>query len=328
MIRIGILGAAKIAPKAIIKPAQDRKNCKVIAVASRSLERAQNYAKEYDIPISLSGYESLIEREDIDLIYNALPPHRHMDLSLEALKAGKSVLCEKPFALNAAEAKAMVNMAKVSKGYLIEAFHYRYHPATLKFLDILKEGTIGDIRKIEGIFNVSIPNREGELRYIPELGGGALMDLGCYVIHLMRLITKKEPDIKSAVSTLSQTGVDVRMEADMHFDDISASLTCDMNEGTERIIRFTVIGDKGRILFEQFVHPYRDPGFFIKVETDSGLNLISQNDNKALYTKSTYAYQFDHVIDVVSGKSSPLTGGLDAIQTMKAIDAIYAASRA
>jgi len=328
MIRIGILGAAKIAPKAIIKPAQNREDCKVIAVASRSLERAQNYAKQYDIPVSLSGYEPLIEREDIDLIYNALPPHRHMDLSFAALKAGKSVLCEKPFALNATEAEDMVNMAKVSKGYLIEAFHYRYHPATLKFLDILKEGTIGDIRKIEGIFNVSIPNREGELRYIPELGGGALMDLGCYVIHLMRLITKKEPDIKSAVSTVSQTGVDVRMEADMHFDDISASLTCDMNEGTERIIKFTVIGDKGRIIFEQFVHPYRDPGFSIKVETDSGLNLISQNDNKALYTKSTYAYQLDHVIDVMSEKTSPLTGGLDAIQTMKAIDAIYAASRA
>lgn len=326
MIRIGILGAAKIAPKAVINPAKNREDCEVVAIASRELSKAQAYADEHDIPTAIEGYDALVAREDIDLIYNALPPNRHLDLSVAALKTGKSILCEKPFTMNAREAEMMVEAAETSKGYLIEGFHYRYHPACLKFLSIIQSEEIGELIDIQGTFNVSIPNRSGELRYIPELGGGALMDLGCYVLHIMRITTGLEPVVLSAASKMARSGVDVRMTADMKFGDISASLTCDMEQGTERIITFIVKGKKGLIIFDQFVHPYRPPGFSIKIETEHGTQVFMLDNDKTLYTKSTYDYQLSHMIDVMSGKTNPLTGGNDAIKTMKAIDSIYAAS--
>lgn len=109
MIRMGILGAAKIAPKAVIDPVSRRDDCEIVCVAARDGAKARAYADEHSIPEIAESYEALIARPDIDLIYNALPPNRHADLSIAALEAGKAVLCEKPFAMNAAEARAMVD---------------------------------------------------------------------------------------------------------------------------------------------------------------------------------------------------------------------------
>ncbi len=324
VINIGILGAAKIAPKAIIWPAQDRDECQVLAVASRNLEKAQDFAKTHNIPVALSSYDALINHPDIDLFYNALPPNRHADLTIAALEQGKSVLCEKPFAMNAREAEAMIATAEHSEGHLIEAFHYRFHPAVLKFLDLVHSGTIGLITSIDGVFNVSIPNKDGELRYLPELGGGAMMDLGCYVLHLMRLVTRAEPVIQSANAILSDSGVDVAMQAELRFEKTKATLHCDMREGSERLIEFTVQGEKGRLIFEQYVHPYR--GFKITTKLEDSEQSLTHEAELELYNRSTYAYQLDHMMDVLNGKIQPLTGGLDALQTMQSMDAIYRAA--
>ncbi len=324
MIRIGVLGAAKIAPKAIIWPAQARLDCRILAVASRDLGRAQRFAKEHDIEITLDDYKALVSHPDVDLVYNALPPHRHADLTIAALKAGKSVLCEKPFALNKHEADAMVSTAELSDGYLIEAFHYCFHPAVLKFLHIIHSGQIGKILDMEGVFNVSIPNKPGELRYLPKLGGGAMMDLGCYVLHLSRLVSRAEPIIGEVSALMSDSGVDVALEARLSFAGIKSHIQCDMREGTERKISFKVTGDAGNITFDQFVHPYRQ--FSIRLETQRETSTFSHKDKDADYTRSTYDYQLDHVIDVLRGNASPLTGGMDAINTMQAIDKIYEAA--
>lgn len=321
VINIGTLGAAKIAPKAIIWPAQDRDGCQVLAVASRNLEKAQEFAETHNIPAALSGYDALINHPDIDLIYNALPPNRHADLTIAALKQGKSVLCEKPFAMNAREAEAMIAAAEHSEGHLIESFHYRFHPAVLKFLDLVHSGTIGAINNIGGVFNVSIPNKKGELRYLPELGGGAMMDLGCYVLHLMRLVTQTEPVTQSADAILANSGVDVAMQAELRFDETKATLHCDMREGTERLIEFTVQGEKGRLIFEHYVHPYR--GFKITTKLKDSERILINEADPSLYNRSTYAYQLDHVVDVLNGKTQPLTGELDALKTMQSMDAIY-----
>lgn len=326
MINIGILGAAKIAPKGIIWPANDRKDCTIFAVASRSLTRAQDFAKEHNIPHALSDYEALIAHPDIHLIYNALPPNRHADLTIAAIKAGKSVLCEKPFAMNASQAEAMVAAANESKANLIEAFHYRFHPALLKFLDIIHCGEIGAVQSMAGRFNVSIPNRPGQLRYVPELGGGALMDLGCYTLHLSRLISKTNPTVKSAQAIKSDSGVDVYLHAEMDFDGIQSLLTCDMRENTEREITFEVVGEKGTILMDQYVHPYRDRGFTTTLTTASGTVTFTKKDKDADHYRSTYAYQLDHVMNVLQGNAEPLTGGQDALETMQCIDALYAAA--
>ncbi len=321
MIKIGILGAAKIAPKGIIWPAQERDDCKVFAVASRSPDRAKAFAEEYNVPHALSDYHELVSRDDVDLIYNALPPNRHADLTIAALEAGKSVLCEKPFAMNASEAKAMVSAAEASEGHLLEAFHYRFHPAALALLDIIHSGKIGPLKTISGLFNVSIANTHEELRYIPELGGGAMMDLGCYVLHFMRLISQSEAVVKSADAIRDTSGVDVAMKAKLRFKDIEAQLECDMREGTERIIKMTIEGEKGEVSFDQYVHPYR--GFDIKFLNDEVSKTLSNNDDPKRYNQSTYAYQLDHVIAVLKGEQVPLTGGLDAVRTMQTMDSIY-----
>lgn len=324
MIKIGLLGTANIAPKAIIHPAQDRDDCQILAVASRDMEKSKAYAREHNISEALDDYNALIAHPDIDLVYNALPPNRHADLTIAALKAGKSVLCEKPFAMNAHEADAMVTAAEMSDGYLIEGFHYRFHPAIIEFLTLIHHGEIGAVQSMDGVFNVNIPSKDGELRYIKELGGGAVMDLGCYTLHLSRLVSMAEPAVGSADAVLAESGVDAAMTAVMSFGDIKGTLACDMRGEKEREISFTVKGDKGTATLDQYVHPYRE--FTITVETESGVRTFTEKDDEKRYARSTYAYQLDHVLKVMSGKASPLTGGADAVNNMRAIDAIYAAA--
>ena len=325
MIRIGLLGASKIAPKAIIHPAQARADCIIQAVASRSVTRARAYADAHAIPHIETSYEALVARDDIDLIYNALPPSLHCDLTVLAARHGKSVLCEKPFAMNAEEARQMVEAAETSGSVLIEGFHYRFHPSFLKFEQIIKSGKIGEIEHISGVFDVHIPNREGELRYIPELGGGALMDLGCYPLHAMRTLTRQEPEILEAIHGRADNGVAIASWGSMTFGNIPAQLDCNMGSDAIYENAVHIIGSKGVAKLTGFVHPYRwDPhlGFDMYVEVDGNRDVTTLLNSPESWKQSTYAYQLDHVIHVIRGEIESLTGGTDAIATMSAIDAI------
>lgn len=328
MIRIGLLGASKIAPKAIIFPAQERDDCTIQAVASRSEVKAKAYAAEHNIPHIETSYDALVARDDIDLIYNALPPSLHCELSVLAAKHGKAVLCEKPFAMNAAEAKHMVQAAETAGTVLLEAFHYRFNPAFLIFEEIVKSGKIGEIESLSGVFDVHIPNRDGELRYSPELGGGALMDLGCYPLHAMRILTEEEPDINEAIHVTGDSGVAVASWADMSFGNVPAHLDCNMGRDAIYDNAIHIVGRRGVAKLSGFVHPYRwDPhlGFDMYVEVDGVREVTTLLNSPESWKRSTYAYQLDHVIDVMRGEKKPLTGGPDAIATMAAIDTILEA---
>ncbi len=328
MIRIGLLGASKIAPKAIVHPAQAREDCTVLAVASRSESRARRYAAEHGIPEIETSYEALIARGDIDLIYNALPPSRHCDLAVRAAEHGKAVLCEKPFAMNADEARRMVEAADAAGTLLIEGFHFRFHPSFLKFEQIIKSGKIGEIEHISGVFNVHIPDRDGELRYIPELGGGALMDLGCYPLHAMRTLTGHEPKILEADHGRAKNGVAVSTRASMIFGNIPAHLACNMGREAVYENSIHVVGSKGVAKLSGFVHPYRwDPhiGFDMYVEVGGTREVTTLLNSPENWKHSTYAFQLDHVMRVMKGETGALTGGPDAIETMTAIDRILAA---
>ncbi len=327
MIRIGLLGASKIAPKAIINPVKTRTDCIIQAIASRSAKKAKAYAQEYDIPHIETSYEALVARDDIDLIYNALPPSAHCELTIMAAKHGKAVLCEKPFAMHAGEARRMVDAAKQAGTVLIEGFHYRFHPSFLKFEEIIKSGKIGNIEHMSGVFDVHIPNREGELRYIPELGGGVLMDLGCYPLHAMRTLMGKEPEVTDAIHIRAENGVAISSWAELNFGDTLAQLDCNMGRDAIYDNSIHVIGSEGVAKLSGFVHPYRwDPhlGFDIYVEVDGAREFITLLNSPDSWKQSTYDYQLDHVIRVLEGKTKPLTGGGDAVATMTAIDAIMA----
>ena len=329
MIRIGLLGASKIAPKAIIHPARAREDCTVVAVASRSESRARSYADTHGIADIETSYEALIARADIDLIYNALPPSRHCDLAILAAQHGKAVLCEKPFAMNADEARRMVEAADSAGTALIEGYHYRFHPSFLKFEQVIKSGKIGEIEHISGVFDVHIPNRDGELRYIAELGGGALMDLGCYPLHAMRTLTGHEPKILEAGHERAENGVAIASWASMMFGKSPAYLACNMGRDAIYDNSIHVIGSKGVAKLTGFVHPYRwDPhtGFDMYVEVDGKRDVTTLLNAPESWRRSTYAFQLDHVMRVLPGDADPLTAGADAIATMSAIDTILAAN--
>lgn len=317
-LRIGVLGAAKIAPEGVIEPAKRRNDAVVVAVAARDPDRARAFAEQHGVPDVAPSYEALIARRDVDLVYNALPPHRHADLSIAALEAGKAVLCEKPFAMNAGEARLMVDAATRAKRPLFEAFHYRFHPAFERLLAILASGEIGGVRHVEAAFCVSIPFRPGELRHEPSVGGGALMDLGCYPVHWARMAMAGEASVIGARATIDRPGVDAAMEADLDFGDgRTALIRCSMNE-TAREIYIRVDGEEGSIEFDNPIGPHRGHRIVTRVG--------NAERREAAPGLTTYDCQLQHVLDVISGRAKQITGGADAVANMTMIDAIYRAA--
>ncbi len=317
MIRIGILGAAKIAPPAIIEPARRRTDCRVVAVAARDASRAAAYAAEHQIQHVADSYDALIARSDIDLIYNALPPNRHADLSIAALRAGKAVLCEKPFAMNAGEAAAMQQAAEETGRPLLEAFHYRFHPAFVHALGHVRSGHVGKILSMEADFSVAIPYRPGELRHTLETGGGALMDLGCYCIHMVRTMAGTEPAVASAECHCDRPGVDISTHARLVFPgDVTASIMTSMSETVTRRIHLHIEGTKGSLTFNNPIHPHR--GHTITLQQHG-----QPDRTETIPGDTTYDHQLAHMVDVLAGRAEPLTGGTDAVANMRVIDAIY-----
>src|SRR3990167_5747349 len=319
MIRIGILGAAKIAPPALIEPAKKRVDCQVVCVAARETGRARAYADQHGIPEIAEGYDALIARPDIDLIYNALPPHRHADLTIAALEAGKAVLCEKPFAMNAREAQRMVDAAVRNGRPLAEAFHYRFHPMFGEILTQLRSGAIGKLCAIRSDFSVAITYRPGELRHDPALGGGALMDLGCYAVHWARTVAGSEPRVTRASAKLSEHGVDLVTTAELAFEGgVTAQVRTSMAPGQRFKALLAIQGSEGALIARNPLHPSHGHSIAIR----RGLSV----KRYSVPGETTYDHQLAHVIDVLNGKTLPLTGGPDAVANMALIDEIYAAA--
>jgi len=173
MLRIGLLGASRIAPGAVIKPAAERDDVTITAVAARDPARAAEYAGTHGIAAIAEDYAALIARDDVDMVYNGLPPSGHLEWTLRALDAGKAVLCEKPFAMNADEARTMVDAAAKAGLPLIEAFHYRYHTVMRQAVDMVRSGALGTLHRGYAMFDAPIRKTPDELRWRRDLGGGA-----------------------------------------------------------------------------------------------------------------------------------------------------------
>jgi predicted dehydrogenase len=321
MLRIGILGAARIAPRGIVAPANDLLGAEVVAVASRDLSRAQDFAAQHSIPLALGSYAELIERDDIDLVYVPLPPSAHLEWCIRALQSGKHVLVEKPFANNAQDAAQMVAAAQAAERHLFEGFHYRFHPLFERALTELRRGSIGRIRHIEALFNAMLPDTPGELRYIEELGGGALMDLGCYCMHWIRTVAGDEPSVVRASARCNAPGVDIASEAELAFTSgPTATLRCSMQpEDGVLFRRLRVEGEKGVLEIDNPVSPHAGATLSIESDAPSLPQIVSGGD-------TTFHYQLRHVMSVIEGRVMPLTGGEDALNNMRALDAIYRAA--
>lgn len=318
MLRIGLLGASRIAPKALLAPARERDDVEVVAVAARDGAKARAYAAEHAIPHAVEGYAALLERDDLDAVYNALPPAEHLRWSVRAAERGLAQLCEKPFALNAAHARAMADAAAASGRPLMEAMHSRFHTAFLRAEALVAVGALGRITRAHGVFDASIPHRPGELRWMRPLGGGSLMDLGCYPLHALRTLLKTEPQVLGAELDVRH-GIDAATRARLRFGEVEAQLACSMvpeTGGTYR--RLTLEGDRARLDFTNFVSPQAG-GRLVLTHADGRVEDLPVDG------PSSYAAQLDRFIAAATTGADPLTGGEDAVAQMTAIDAIYAA---
>jgi len=249
-IRIGILGAARIAPKALIEPAAKLAGVEVTRVAARSRDRAQAFADEHDIAGVSDSYADLIVADDVDVVYNPLPMSLHAEWTIAALRAGKHVFCEKPFASNATEAAEMVRVADEEGLVLGEAFHYRYHPMFSHIMDEVASGRIGTIERVEGTFNVEIAKQTAsgalDLRWDYETSGGSLMDLGCYPMSWVRHVTGEEPTVISAEAVVDEPKIDTAITCELAFPSgATGSVTSAMTGAFET--RLTIQGSAGRI---------------------------------------------------------------------------------
>lgn len=316
--RIGVLGAARIAPRAIVYPARKVAGAKVVAIAARDVAKARKFAAQHGIPRVHQSYDALINDPDIDAIYNPLPNSHHAEWSIRALEAGKHVLCEKPIASNAVEAVAMAEAAERTGNVLMEAFHYRYHPLLLRVLEVLQNGELGQIRHIEAAMCIPL-YRRWDIRWRYELAGGALMDVGCYCIHLLRTLAGSEPEVTQARAWLHSPGVDRLVKADFTFDNgITGHIHCSMWSTTLLKIGAKVVGDRGELTI-------RNP-FVPHIHHQLTLRTAEGVRRERFTTTPTYNYQLEVFLDAIRTRNPFPTDPQDAIANMRVIDAVYRAA--
>lgn len=288
-------------------------------MASRSASGASAYASEHTIPRAYGDYAALLADADIDLVYVALPPSQHARWSIAALEAGKNVLCEKPFAMSGDEAQRMTTAAADTGLRLIEAFHDRYHPLSTEVDGIVASGRLGEITSIHGDFSASIAFDPASIRHDPAVGGGSLMDLGCYPVHWVRAAMNTEPEIMDATGTVNSLGADLSMDASLRFaSGATGRISCTMVDGTALNSSLDIVGTLGTLHVDNMVFPSK--GHTLS-ETRDGVTR-----NWTVGGLETYDHQLKAVVTALeSGERLP-TEGIDSIANMRAIDAIYAAA--
>ena len=314
---IGILGAAGIAPAALLRPARRRDDVVVAGVASR--RGARDYADRFGIERAYDSYEELLADPDLDLVYNALPPAFHARWSIAALEAGRHVLCEKPFSMNAAEAERVVEAAERSGKRVIEAFHDHYHPLSDWVRRFLAERGLGALHRVEAVFTGATPYDPASIRHDPALGGGALMDLGCYPVHWLRAGLGNEPQVRRAQAALNPLGADLEMEVDLEFPDgVVGRIFASMAEGVEFASTLTVEGERGVLHVDNLVFP--SSGHSITTEIDGVPR------RRTVAGEETYDHQLAAVLAALASGEPLPTEGQDVVGNMQAIDAVYAAA--
>ena len=317
-LRIGTLGAARITPGALLAPARDHPEVEVVAVAARDTDRARAYADEHGIPRVHPSYEALLADPEVDAVYNPLPNGLHGTWTVAALEAGKHVLCEKPFTADAEEAEVVLEAARITGLVVMEAMHYRYHALTARALELLERGEVGAQQRVEAAFEVSLPPTD-EVRWGPELAGGAMMDLGCYAVHVVRTLAGAEPTVEHAAAEVDRAGIDSTLTAELSFPDgRTGSLSASMvRDGGARFAR--VVGSDGTLEVQNPYTPH--VGHELSVVTGEGRRVETVPAEP-----TSYAAQLDAFAGaVLRGDPFPTHPG-DSVATMRVIDACYRAA--
>jgi predicted dehydrogenase len=320
-LRFGVLGAARIAPPALVKPASRTGVAEVVSVAARNPERARQFAAKHGIPKTAPSYEDLLADPAVEAIYNPLPNALHGRWTLAALAAGKHVLCEKPFTANAAEARQVAGVAAAahaSSGLVVmEAFHYRHHPVAQRISAIVSEGQLGEVQRVEVAFSAPLA-RKGDIRYQLALAGGALMDMGCYAVNFLRMVAG-EPRVVAARAKRSSPHVDRAMRVDYALAGGGTATTA-VSMFSSSVLRMSarVVGTEGELrAFNPFAPQYLHR---LRVRDRTGWR------TERLTRRATYDFQLEHFVAAVLEGAPVTTTPEDAVGTMAVIDAAYEAA--
>ncbi len=317
-LRIGILGAARIAPTALVRPARALAGVELRAVAARDPGRAHRFAARHGIPRVHGRYRDLLADPEVDAVYVPLPNALHCEWSVRALEAGKHVLCEKPLAANRVEAERMARASEQAGRVLAEAFHWRYHALAERLGQILASGELGRLLHVEASLCIpfAIP---GNIRYRFELGGGATMDTGCYAVSLVRFLAGEEPEVVSARARLASPQVDRAMRAELRFPGgATGRITCSLFSARLLDVSARVLGERGRL---HVLNPVAPQLFHrLSVRTPAGRR-VERVAGEGSYQGQLRAF----ARAVREGRSLP-TDAAHGVANMRVIDAIYEAA--
>ncbi|KAM6497057.1 NAD(P)-binding protein [Amanita muscaria] len=347
-IKFGILGAAAIAPPALILPAKCHSEVVVYAVAARDKSRSEAFAKKHNIPKAYggpNGYQELLNDPEIDAIYNPLPNGLHYEWTMRALAAGKHVLLEKPSSDSAEETQKMFEFAESKGLVLLEAFHYRFHPAIQRMKAIIDSGELGAIKHVEA--NLVVPpgviKGEDNIRYNYELGGGALMDMGCYTLNCIRYLSSSNPvSVLSASHDLYvprhsppsfASNMDRGSTATLELpNDVTAQINCDLSQPGFKFPRISakVECEGGSIEIFNFVMPVIYHSITVQkrgqsIRTEKAYTFEEgKMEGKGEDWWTTYRYQLEAFVDKLRGRT-PQTwlNKEDAIANMEWIERVY-----
>ncbi|MFE2387205.1 Gfo/Idh/MocA family protein [Streptomyces althioticus] len=320
-LRIGILGAARITERSLVAPARAGGH-RLVAVAARDRSRAEAFAAAHGVERTLGSYADLLADPEVEVVYNPLANGLHGPWNLAALAAGKHVLTEKPSASNAAEAEEVMLAARASGTVFMEAFHYLFHPVTRRLHELLASGELGELRHAEAMVAIPAPGAYDPRWSLP-LAGGALMDLGCYGLHALRMLAPWAGGAPRVVAARAgeragAPGVDEWLDADLSFPGgATGTARCHMAyDHLEMSLR--IVGSRGEATAPNFVLPQMDDR--VVVRTGSG------ERTEHLGTRSSYAYQLEAFAARVRREASLPLDADDAVATMRMVDACYTAA--
>jgi predicted dehydrogenase len=316
-LRVGTLGAARIAPGALIGPARRVPEVAVTAVAARDPARARQFAAKHGIAVVHDSYEALIADPDVDAVYNPLPNSLHAPWTLRAIAAGKHVLCEKPFASNEAEAAEVADAARSAGLVVMEAFHYRYHPLARRMQDVVA-ADLGRLRHVEAALCIPLP-RFSDIRYRFDLAGGATMDAGCYAINCIRLLGPGEPAVVSARAKLRVPAVDRAMVADFRFPgEVTGRISASLWSSQFLRLSARAVGERGEMRVLNYIAPH----VFNLLTVRAG----GRTRRERVRGEATYTYQLRAFAAAVLRGEPVVTTPEDAVANMRQIDDVYRAA--
>ncbi|WP_310830612.1 Gfo/Idh/MocA family protein [Paenibacillus pedocola] len=319
-LRWGIIGCAQIATGSVMPAIQESQTGIIAAVASRGLEKSSAVAAEFGIGKAYGSYEELLADEEIDAVYIPLPNHLHREWVIRAAEAGKHVLCEKPIALNSAEAAEMVEACRKAGVHLAEAYMYRHHPRIAELREIVSRGDIGELRSIRGTFTYNDAGDTSNIRFKSAWGGGSLYDVGCYPLSAARLLYGAEPEAVTvqAIFSPEHDNVDMMASGLVEFPGgVSLIFDCGMWAYNRQLLE--VLGTEGRIEIPMpFNARFEDAEFY--VHTGGEVSRFAATG------ANPYVRQADDFAAAVFG-GKPLVADDDPVRSMKLIEACLESAR-